>query len=94
MKAKKAVIIIFSLIYVALIVVFGFSWSNHNNQEIGLVTPIFGKPKVVFSAGSFPVDSEELTVVLAPGESALLNDFPGLKSADLLYRSHARWQHG
>lgn len=83
MKAKKAVIIIFSLIYVALIVVFGFSWSNHNNQEIGLVTPIFGKPKVVFSAGSFPVDSEELTVVLAPGESALLNDFPGLKSADL-----------
>ena len=38
---------------------------------------------VAFSAGSFPVDTEELTVVLQPGETALLDQLPALKSADL-----------
>lgn len=84
MKPKKAVVIIVSLIFVAAIVLFGFSWSSRAAaQPEGVVTPIIGKPKVAFAAGSFPVDIEELTVVLAPGESELLNNFPALKTADL-----------
>lgn len=42
-----------------------------------------GTPKVEFAAGSFPEDSEELTVVLQDGETALLDRFAALKSADL-----------
>lgn len=84
MKAKRAIVIVVSLIFVAAVVLFGFSWSSRAAaQPDGVVTPIVGKPKVVFASGSFPVDAEEISVVLAPGESELLNNFPALKSVDL-----------
>lgn len=84
MKAKKPVVIVVSLIFVAAVVLFGFSWSSRAAaQPEGVITPIIGKPKVIFAAGSFPVDAEEISVALTPEELALLDNFPALKSADL-----------
>ena len=97
MKAKKKAVIAVSLIYLALIIIFGFSWNNHIGEELSreIVAPVIGKPKVIFTAGSFPVDSEELTLVIEEGESARLNNFPALKAVDLsgstCYEEMAAW---
>ncbi|MBO5555638.1 MAG: hypothetical protein J5927_00485 [Oscillospiraceae bacterium] len=54
-----------------------------------------GTPKVDFAAGSFPEDAAELTLVLADGETALLDRFSGLTRADLsgstCYEEIAAW---
>lgn len=42
----------------------------------------FVTPKVTLTAGSFPEDSEELTVQLVSGETALLDQFTKLRRAD------------
>ena len=42
----------------------------------------FGIPQVVLSAGSFPVDTVNLTTVIESGETSLLGEFTGLESAD------------
>ena len=42
----------------------------------------FVTPKVTLTAGSFPEDSEELTVQLISGETALLDQFSKLRRAD------------
>ena len=58
-----------------------YSWSSGTGS--GLSAPLIGVPNVNFQAGSFPVDTEELTVVLQPGEVSLLDSFTALKSVDL-----------
>ena len=96
-KAKKKAVIAVSLIYLALIIICGFSWNNHIGEELNreIVAPVIGKPKVIFTAGSFPVDSEELTLVIEAGECARLDNFPALKAADLsgssCYEEIAAW---
>lgn len=46
-------------------------------------TPVPTPEPIVFAAGSFRPEAEELTLVLEEGESPLLESFPALKSLDL-----------
>lgn len=41
-----------------------------------------GPNRIAFAAGSYPVDTQNLTTVLQSGETALLEEFTGLVSAD------------
>ena len=53
-----------------------------NATEKGKISLPFVTPKVTLMAGSFPEDSEELTVQIISGETALLDQFTKLRRAD------------
>ena len=92
---KRIVTIIISLAYVVFLFLCATSPAVRVQQEAVPGNPVvastdtaskpfsLGKPKVDFAAGSFPEDTEELTVVLQEGETSLLDRFAALKSADL-----------
>ena len=70
---------IFCLIYAGFFVLCCYSWafSAGGEESGGISMPVIGTPNITFAAGSFPADSTELTLVLQPGETALLDEFLG-----------------
>ncbi|MBR1456723.1 MAG: hypothetical protein IJ594_06140 [Oscillospiraceae bacterium] len=89
---KRIITILFSLAYIVFLVLCAFSPFMQARGETSAASssggpslPAFsiGTPKVEFAAGSFPEDAEELTLALQAGETALLDRFAALKSADL-----------
>ena len=95
-KVKRIIKVIVCLVFVGLLVTIAISSPVQNGDGAAPAAPAAEKtPKVKnepapkgvtmveFSAGSFPADSEEIAVVLAEGETALLDEFTALKSADL-----------
>ena len=76
---------IFCLAYTAVFVICCYSWpaaASDGEAPAAVSKPLLGTPNVTFSAGSFPIDSQELTLVLQPGEAALLDSFTDLRSVD------------
>lgn len=75
---------IFCLIYAGFFVLCCYSWafSAGGEEGGGISMPVIGTPNITFAAGSFPADSTELTLVLQPGETALLDEFTALRSVD------------
>lgn len=89
MKTRRVLTIIVSLLFVAIVALTSLSVLMAQHSGGGDGSPLFpklpvaiGTPKVDFAAGSFPVDSTELSLVLQPGETALLEDFTELTSVD------------
>lgn len=85
MKIKRIIIAVISLIYICFFVLCCYSGPVRADTAAAFPAPdlsLLGPKKVRFSAGSFPVDSAELTVVLQSGETALLDQFTDLQSAD------------
>lgn len=88
MKIKRVIIAVISLIYICFFALCCYSGpvragSAAASDAPAPVLPLLGSKKVSFSAGSFPADSTELTVVLQSGETSLLDQFTGLQAADL-----------
>lgn len=89
---RRAITAVVSIIYVAFLLLCCYSGPV---DETGAAAPVIGTERVSFQAGSFPVDAAELTLVLQSGETALLDKFPQLQSADfsgsLCYEELASW---
>ncbi|MEA5151244.1 MAG: leucine-rich repeat domain-containing protein [Oscillospiraceae bacterium] len=92
MKLRRAVIVTVSLIYLCFLALCCFS--GPVNSE-GVTETLIGTPSVSFAAGSFPIDSAELTLVVQAGEVSRLDGFTALRSADLsgstCYAEIAAW---
>ena len=71
------------------------SAATEATSGVKLELPSLITPKVTLTAGSFPEDTEELTAVLAAGETALLDQFTQLRRADfsgsICYDELAAW---
>ncbi len=73
---------VFCLAYAAFFILCCYSWAQSGEEGGGLSIPVIGTPNIDFAAGSFPADSTDLTLVLQPGETALLDEFTALQSVD------------
>lgn len=98
MSARRIALIFFSILYLAVLAFSAYSplmlrnWvdpsqpkpaaSSEPASQSGLSLP-FVTPKVTLTGGTFPEDTEELTIVLQPGETKLLNQFTSLRRVDL-----------
>jgi len=91
-KVKRVLTVIISLIYIAFLVVCAVSapvrlqGGESPAPQPALrpaAAPVSAVPTVDFAAGSFPEDATELTLTLQEGETALLDRFAALESADL-----------
>ena len=105
--AKRVITAIISLVYVAFLVLCSISAPTfvgaRTEAEAGQKTEnaaaahgfSLGTPKVDFAAGSFPENASELSLVLADGETALLDRFTNLTRADFsgstCYEEIAAW---
>ena len=74
---------ILCLLYTAVFVLCCYSWPASSGDTPPVSAPLRGTPSIAFASGSFPADTEELTVVLQPGEVSLLDGFTALKSLDV-----------
>ena len=79
-KVPYFIVVIIFLIYLAFLVSTSLSTAASVSDDIRELT---GNAVVRFSAGVFPADSESISVVLESGETALLDEFEALRSADL-----------
>lgn len=83
------------LVFLAAVLVLSLSPRMGKNTGADSKTGAFSSKKIVLSAGTFEPDCETLTAVLNSGETALLDGFTGLRSADLrgsgCYREIADW---
>ena len=98
MKKRRIIIAVISLIYICFFVICCYSGPVRSESDTALPAvdlSLLGAKKVRFAAGSFSVDSTELTVVLESGETALLDQFTELQSADFsgstCYEEIAAW---
>lgn len=88
--AKKIMRGLFCLLYAGFFALCCYSWTAAKDAPVpeepvpAVSKPLLGgTPEVRFSAGSFPVDTRELALVLQPGEVSLLDSFTELTSLDL-----------
>lgn len=92
MKLRRVFTAIISLIYVAFLVLCCYSGPVSEN---GAPLSVIGTPQVTLASGSYPADTVDLVAVLQSGETALLDSFTGLQSADLsgssCYGEIAQW---
>jgi len=97
MKARRIIVAILSLAYLVFLVLctyspvtqavrFGGNTVLSDSGDAPRRTPAtptpYSPPAVTLTAGSFPADTAELTVMLFPGETALLDQFTALRTAD------------
>ena len=98
MSARRVITIILSLAFLVFLILCAYSpvqpfhpitaeetaaqGEETEQTEKPKISLPFITPRVTLTAGSFPVDSEELTVQLIAGETALLDQFPQLRRAD------------
>ena len=77
---KRLFIAVISIAYVAFLVLCSVSGPVASDGVTG--TSYFGTPQVEFASGVHKVDESSLTMTLADGETALLEQFSLLQSAD------------
>lgn len=94
MKAKRIITAVISIVYLGFFVLCCYSWGGDAGVS-AMPAPLIGTPRVNFASGSFPEDTQELSVVLAEGETARLDEFTDLRSVDLsgstCYEEIMRW---
>ena len=109
MKARRVIAAILSLAYLVFLMLCAYSPVTQlfrsgantasNSTTAPLIAPSTPTPytasQVLLSAGSFPVDTAELSVLLAAGETALLDQFTSLRRANFSgspnYEEIAAW---
>ena len=98
MSARRVIKLILSLAFLAFLILCAYSpvqpshavdpaetgdgTAQTETAEKPKISLPFVTPRVTLTAGSFPVDSEELKVQLISGETALLDSFSKLRRAD------------
>ena len=96
MSARRVITIILSLAFLVFLILCAYSpvqpyrpvgaegtgEKTEGTEEKAKISLPFVTPRVTLTAGSFPVDTEELNVLLGSGETALLDQFTKLRQAD------------
>lgn len=93
MKARRVVTAVISIIYVVFLLLCSYSGPVDSGP---VYAPLHGPREIIFSSGSFPEDSTDLSLKVQPQELELLDYFKDLKSVDFsgstCYGEIMQWQ--
>lgn len=79
MKTRRTITAVISIIYVVFLLLCSYSGPVKDGP---IYAPLHGPREIIFSAGSFPEDSTELSFAIQAQEFELLDYFKDLKSVD------------